>query len=576
MSSVLIAVFGLLFLTAGYKLYGALLDRNVVQPNDDVDTPAIAQRDDVDFTPAPKMVLFGHHFASIAGAGPIMGPVLGVFFFGWAGVLGWLLLGSVLAGGVHDYLALMMSVRNRGNSVAEVARTVIGPRASAVFAAFVWITLSLVVCVFADSAAKTLVERPEMVIPTITIIGVALVFGWALRSQRIKLVPGTILAVGFTFFSIYVGLLQPLALPLEKEVAQTAWFWILLVYAMVASVLPVWLLLQPRDYLSSFQLWTGLILGYAGVLAAHRAVTAPAWIQFTNPKVGPTWPMMFIIVACGAFSGFHCLVAGGTSSKQLGKESDGRAVAYGAMITEGALAILAALCVAAGLYWKGTEPAGAQSQYVLQEIMSKGASAWAIAFADGFGRLLEGLPFMTVTVGSMLGMILLETFIITTLDTATRLGRFVVQEATARRLPILQNRWVGTLAVIIPAALLKMSGSFTDVVKLFGAANQLIGGLALIVISTWLLSTRKPSMYSVAPAVFVLATTIGALLWQLYTLLTAQAIQPVLIIVCLILIALAFYVIAEALPVLRKLLTRPKDEPAADATQVSDDQPKVK
>jgi len=576
MSSVLIAVFGLLFLTAGYKLYGALLDKNVVQPKDDVETPAIAQRDDVDYTPAPKAVLFGHHFASIAGAGPIMGPVLGILFFGWAGVLGWLLLGSVFAGGVHDYLALMMSVRNRGNSVAEVARTVVGPRASAVFAAFVWITLSLVVCVFADSAAKTLVERPEMVIPTLTIIGVALLFGWALRSQRIKLVPGTILAVGLTFFSIYVGLLQPIALPLEKEVAQTAWFWILLVYAMIASVLPIWLLLQPRDYLSSFQLWTGLILGYAGVLAAHRAVTAPAWIGFTNPKVGPMWPMMFIIVACGAFSGFHCLVAGGTSSKQLNNERDGRAVAYGGMITESALAILAALCVAAGLYWKGTEPAGAQSQYVLQEIMSKGTSAWVIAFADGFGRLLEALPFMTITVGSMLGMILLETFIVTTLDTATRLGRFVVQEATAKRLAILQNRWIGTLAVIIPAALLKMSGSFTDVVKLFGAANQLIGGLALIVISTWLLSTRKPSIYSVAPAVFVLATTIGALVWQLYTLFTAEAIQPVLIIVCITLLALAFYVIAEAVPVLRKLLRQPKEGQPAGEVDAGDDQPKVK
>jgi carbon starvation protein len=552
-NSIVIALFSVLFLSAGYRFYGTLLERRVVQPNDEMPTPAVAQRDDVDFSPAATPVLFGHHFSSIAGAGPIMGPVLGVFFFGWAGVLGWILLGNVFAGAVHDYLALMMSVRNRGISVAEVARTVVSPRASAVFATFVWLTLTLVVCVFADSAAKTLVERPEMVIPTATITAAALLFGVVLRSGKVPLALATVGALAIVFFSIYVGLLQPVTLPLDKSAAQMAWFWILLVYCTIASVLPVWLLLQPRDYLAAFQLWAGLLLGFAGVLVAGRAVTAPAWTGFVSAKQGPMWPMLFILVACGAFSGFHSLVAGGTTSKQLSRESAGRIIGYGAMTTEGALAVLSLICVSAGLYWSGTQPAGTPSDYVFQEIMAGGAGGWLIAFANGFGRMLERLPWMTFTVGSMLGMLLLQTFITTTLDTATRLGRFVLQESVAGRLPPVRNRWIGTLGTVAAAALFKVSGSFTDIVKLFGTANQLIGGLALIVISVWLLSLRKPSVYAVGPAVFVLATTLGALLWQFYGLVTGEF-QAVLVAVCGALIALAIYVLQEAIPVLRRQL----------------------
>ncbi len=550
MNALPLAALAVLLLYLGYRFYGGWIERRVVEPDDRNATPANACGDGVDFCPAKKALLFGHHFSSIAGAGPIIGPLVAVAHFGWLATILWIVIGSIFLGAVHDYLALMISVRHRGASIADIARQNMGQGVKMVFSIFLWLALVLIITVFGVVGGQTLVQKPEIVFPTLMIIPIAMIFGAMTYRWRFPVFLGSLLAVMALFVCIWLGYQWPIAIssPVLGLEPTMFWFAMLMVYCLVASVLPVWFLLQPRDYLSTYTLFIGLVGGYLGLMWARPAISAPAFSGISSTQ-GPLWPMLFVIVACGAISGFHSLVASGTSSKQLAKESQGKFIGYGSMITEGVLAVLALMMVAAGLFWKA--PPGMEA-FDFQANFAKG---WIVAFGNGYGRVVGSLPLVGVTTATLFGMIMLKTFVLTTLDTATRLGRFIVTESLGGSVALLRRRLVASLATILPAFYLGWTNSWKIMWPVFGAANQLIAALALVVISTYLIGVRKPSIFTILPAIFMSATTVAALLWLALNpgsgfLLVGRR---TLGITSILLVVLAGFVVFQGIKVYRRL-----------------------
>lgn len=437
MNSLLLVTVMIAWLILAYNIYGRYIQKRLVEPDDSQPTPSHAQYDGIDYSPAKTPILFGHHFSSIAGAGPIVGPLIGVMYFGWLVSALWVALGSVFIGAVHDYLALMISVRSKGNSIGNTAEATLGKVSKAVFAAFLWITLVLVVAVFAVVTAQTLMAQPEIVIPTFGLIFVAIVFGYAVYHMKWPIFLSTLLALGLVAILLYLGEQFPIILPAYILGMSSAnfWFWALMIYCFIASTAPVWILLQPRDYISSWLLYIGMALGFSGLIIAHPQIASPALVAI-NSSEGPMWPMLFVLIACGAVSGFHSLVSGGTSSKQLDKESKGLTIGYGAMLTEAALAALVIGIASAVLIW---DPSGVKSEFGYQYLMAAGGGP-IVTFSTGFGRLVSAIPGLTLVVGMYIGMLMLNAFVITTLDTATRLARFIVAESAGEKVKLFANR----------------------------------------------------------------------------------------------------------------------------------------
>lgn len=551
MNALVLGLALLVWLFLGYKIYGSWIERRVVVPDDSRPTPAHELRDGVDYAPAKTPLLFGHHFSSIAGAGPIVGPLLGVLYFGWLAAALWIALGCIFIGAVHDYITLMASVRNQGKSIAEITERSLGHRSRVIFSAFLWLALVLVVAVFAVITTTTFISKPEIVIPTFGLIFVAMLFGWLVYRRGVHLALGTLLSLALLGVLLYIGDQVPVELP-ETVLGISRfsfWFIVLMIYALIASVLPVWFLLQPRDYLSSWMLFLGLGIGYLGLVLAHPELNAPAFVGFTS-KEGPLWPMLFVIIACGAISGFHSLVAGGTTSKQLDRESRGKWIGYGAMVVEGALAALVITIAAGALRW---DPGGGESQLGLQWLMGEGGGP-IVAFATGFGRLASAIPGFTLIVGAYFGMIMLNAFVITTLDTATRLARFILTELLGSKHPVFKNRWLVTVVTVAFVAYFGAGGGYKTIWPVFGAANQLVAALALTVVSAYLVGLRKPRLCTVLPAIFMGLTTIGALAYQGYNFF-AQGLYA-LGVTSAVLILLAFFIILEARSVFRRIPAR--------------------
>lgn len=545
MNSLLLVGLIIAWLIFAYYFYGRYIQRRLIGPDDENETPAHAQYDGVDYSPAKTPLLFGHHFSSIAGAGPIVGPLIGVMYFGWLISAIWVALGSVFIGAVHDYLALMISVRSKGNSISVTAEETLGKVARAVFAAFLWLALVLVVAVFAVVAAQTLLARPGIVIPTFGLIPVAMFFGYTVYHLKWHIAIGTILSLVLVGVLLYVGEKVPVILPnaVLGMSAATFWFWVLMLYCLFASTIRVWVLLQPRDYISSWLLYIGMGLGFLGLIISHPQIHSPAFVAFSTDK-GPLWPMLFVLIACGAVSGFHSLVSGGTSSKQLDKESRGLTVGYGAMLTEAALAALVVGIASAVLIW---DPAGAKSQFGYQYLMGAGGGP-IVAFSTGFGKLVSGLPGLTLVAGMYIGMLMLNAFVITTLDTATRLARFIMVESLGERVKFFANRYVATIVTVMAAAYFGATGGYKTIWPVFGAANQLVAALALIVISAYLVGIKKPRIYTVVPAVFMTITTIGALIYLLIEFIETG--KMALAVVSIVLVVLALFMVWEARGVL--------------------------
>ena len=574
MNSLLFGALSLAALALGYRFYGRFIERKLINPNDKYPTPAVSENDGVDYSPAKTPMLFGHHFSSIAGAGPIIGPLIGVTYFGWLPSALWIIIGSIFAGAVHDYTSMMISVRHKGKSIAEIAGASLGNRAKTIFSIFLWIALVLVVAAFGDATAQTLVKKPEIVIPTFGLIFLAILFGQIVYRMKVPLLAGTIVSLALLAFLIYIGELLPISIPATVLGMSDVrfWFWVLMIYAFFASVIPVWVLLQPRDYISSWLLYLGLGLGFTGLILAAPDLRAPAIVAFNSSEKGPLWPMLFVLIACGAVSGFHSLVASGTTAKQLAREGLGLRIGYGSMILEAVLAIMVVLIAGAVLVW---DPTAAKSSYGLQYLMKSagagGGGGPIVAFATGFGKVTERVPGFTFVIGTYFGMLMLNAFVITTLDTATRLGRFILSEAGSGKLQLFSNRWLTTGITVVFSGLLASTGGIKTIWPVFGAANQLVAALALVVVSSYLVGVKKPGIYTVIPAIFMLITTIAALIFQLVDFFASGS--YLLGVVTLILVVLSAYIAVEAKDVL--LLLKSKRPPIPDIHPAWSDPPRT-
>jgi carbon starvation protein len=475
-------------------------------------TPAYTRYDSIDYIPAKNwLVLFGHHFASIAGAGPVIGPVIAVMLWGWLPALLWVVGGTIFIGGVHDFGALITSVRQGGSSVADIARTVISRRAKIIFSLFVWLALILVIAVFAYLCADTFVKEPKIVLPSLGLIPTAVLVGYLLYHLKANSVFSTLLGLGFLAGLIFLGNFVFISAKLNL------WILILFVYCYFASMLPVNILLQPRDYLSSFLLFFGMGVGYIGLLFSRPKITLP-YFQAWSSDQGMLWPMLFVTVACGAVSGFHALIASGTSSKQMANERQARRIGYGGMVAEGLVAVLT--IIAAGILFKP----GDDFATGLKSLGPIGI------FAQGYGVITKGI---IGNYGSFIAITILNAFILTTLDTATRIARYLTEELFK-----IKNRYASTSLIVAVSACLAVSGKWQKIWPIFGASNQLVAALALIVISAWLLSQNKKYGFVKIPAIFMLVTTIGALLFQLIKFLRDKDFMLIIIDVILIFLAL--------------------------------------
>ena len=544
----------LFFYFIGYRFYAGKLDSELIQPSDKKVTPAVEQNDGVDYVPSKPLVLFGHNFASIAGAGPVIGPIIAMHHFGWAITLVWVLLGNVFIGAVHDYLTLMVSVRNRGSSIADIAETTMGYRAKAVFAVFLVLAMLLVIAVFGVVAAKTLIAQPEMVFTTFAIIPVSVILGWCIYKKNLNLQIVSAVAVLTVILNIYIGFQIPVPIPEEGVLGLSPlifWFVILMIYAGVASVLPVQTLLQPRDYLSTFILFGSMALAISALLWVGPELNTPAWRGAMSEEQGPVWPMLFVLVACGAVSGFHSLVAGGTTSKQLASETQGKIISYGGMLTEGVVAVVTVLLVGGGLYWVAPEGGGVDMTTLgFRETLQSGG--WILAFGNGFGNIVhQMLPVLSFTFASMIAVLALNTFVLTTLDTAVRITRFLVQESLGDKIPVFKNKFVVTVTVVFVAYLIGATDGWQKIWPIFGATNQLIAAVALFVVATWLMAVKKPTQYVLYPAILMVITTIGALGWQAWRFFTAPEPNMFLGVIAVILIGLAVFVGNEGMQALR-------------------------
>lgn len=540
MSSSIIALIGIGWLVFAYRWYGKKIETKIVQPEDANPTPAIEFKDNRDFVPTKSPILFGHHFSSIAGAGPIIGPIFAFSLFGWVPTLIWILLGTVFMGAVHDYTTMMASVRSRGVSITDITEKAVSRTARWIFTVFVWLALVLVQTVFAVLTAQTLTEKPEIAVPTIGLIFLAMSFGYLVYRKNVSLIISTLISIGIIFILILIGDYYPIKAPYE------IWLWLCFAYAFVAAVIPVWVLLQPRDYLSMYLLLTGLVVGFVGIFVANTTINAPAFISFDSSN-GPLWPILFITVACGAISGFHSLVASGTSSKQLRKESDAKKIAYGGMLTEGALALLVVILISSVLHWRAL-PIGTDSGFIFQNLLNQSAN---ITFGTALGLVLHSLG-IPLFIGISFGVLMINAFILTTLDTTVRLSRYIVQESIGTKIKVFNNRYIAAGIGLVLAYILTLGGNWKTIWPVFGASNQLVAALALFVATAYWFGFGRPRKYTLLPAIFMLITTEAALIYQLLWQYYPQK-NILLIIISSILIVLGFVVAIEVYKKIRSL-----------------------
>ncbi len=498
-----------------YHTYGRFLAKKIFKLDKNAAVPSVELRDGIDYVPARKGIIFGHHYTSIAGTGPIVGPAIGIIW-GWLPAIIWVFLGSIFMGAVHDFGALVVSLRNEGKSLSEVAAKYINMRVRFIFFAVVFLSLLIVIAVFGVVIASVFTRFPSSVVPVWLQIPIAMALGFAVYKKTANVALATTIAVIGMYLCIAIGSLLPVELGTFLGIPSTGlWVIILLIYAWVASTLPVTTLLQPRDYINAWQLFIAMGLLVAGTVVASLSgklpLVAPAVNSELPANTPPIWPFMFVIIACGAISGFHSLVASGTSSKQVSKETDCQFVGYGSMLLEGFLAMLVLVCVAAGIGMalkldNGTILTGQaawQHQYSTW-IGAKGLSDKIAPVVIGAANMMGKLA-IPEAVGITLMGVFIASFAGTTLDTSTRIQRYVISElATDLRIPFLANRWVATsFAVLTAAGLAFATGADgTGAMKLwplFGSANQLLAALALLLVTLYL--KRKGGLKFIVTAV---------------------------------------------------------------------------
>ncbi len=490
-----VAVFAIAYFT-----YGRLFLQKAIGASQAKATPGHTLYDGIDYVPTKTPVLLGHHFSSIAGAGPIVGPIIAAAAFGWIPAFLWIIVGAIFIGGVHDFTAIMASIRHRARSIAEIAALYMSPLSYRLFLIFIWLTLCYVLVVFLDLTSVTFAHSGGVASSSMLYILLALLFGVTVYRWQVSILRASLIYVPLVFIGIVVGQHLPLTFGLSAAHAKVGWDAALLLYCFIASVTPVWILLQPRDYLASYLLYATVVAGVLGILFGGLPARYPGFVTWNAPHLGPMFPILFITVACGAVSGFHSIVGSGTTAKQLDTEKDALTIGYGGMLLEGVVAVIALITV-----------------LIVPFGQAKGAPTQV--FAAGMSRFFIALH-LPASLGGQFGLLAISTFLLTTLDTCTRLCRYVFQEFFA--MPNKGGRFAATFVSLVPPAILVLI-TFKDpltgqaipawkaIWPVFGATNQLLAALALMVITVWLQAEGKKVWYVIAPMAFMLVMTIWSL-----------------------------------------------------------------
>lgn len=534
-SSIVLLLIGLAAFATGYRVYSRYVAQKIYRLDPDFRTPAHEFEDGVDFLPTNRNVLFGHHFTSVAGAAPIVGPAIAVIW-GWLPAFLWVVLGTIFAGAVHDFGTLWISTRHKANSIGTLAGKIVGDRGRVLFMLVIFFLLLLVNAVFAVVISNLFIGNPGAVLPVWGSLVVAITVGFLIYRSGAGLLWPSLGALAVLYFLIWVGQSVPLELPdffgFEPTAAQMAasggdqaaaaaaattdgvragWVIVLFIYAFFASVLPVWLLLQPRDYVNSHQLFVALGIIGLGIIFTNAPVVAPA-INTNLPPDTPNWfPLLFVTIACGAISGFHGLVSSGTSSKQLDKETDARYVGYGGAIGEGSLALTAILATTAGFaVVVGVD--GWHDHYGSFASASAGATQ---AFVQGVGFLAQGIGIPQGLAVTFAAVVVIS-FAATTMDTGVRLQRYIISELGAEySIKFAQNRWIATTLAVSSCALLALGvdrgAGGMRLWPLFGTTNQLTGAMSLLVITLFLFSLKRNIWVTMVPLGFLLVMTTWAM-----------------------------------------------------------------
>ncbi len=561
MNAAIITLISLLMLFLGYRFYSKFLATYIFRTSDsDETTPAVEINDGVDYVPTKKHVLFGHHFSSIAGAAPILGPAIAIIW-GWVPALVWVVLGSIFMGAVHDYGALVISARNKGKSIGQITESIIGKRSKMLFLIVIFLLVFIVIAVFAYIIATLFVTYPSTVIPINFQIIIAIFIGWWAYKKKKSLLLPSLAALLLLYYMIYVGFQYPVHLPEYMWVNGSevmTWILFLLVYGFVASILPVWTLLQPRDYINSHQLIVGLIAIYLGIIVAQPIIDAPAFKLSGNPI--PWFPFLFITIACGAISGFHGLVSSGTTAKQLANIKDSRFIGYGGMIGEATLAIAATIAVAAGF-----ESSAAWHNHYDNFELAKGLGPKLSAFVNGTAGFLSEIGISQTMIdaqgnsrslaAAFIGVMVIS-FAATSLDTAVRIQRYIIGEIgeAIKVRPLAENRYLQSAAAVLFSLVLVLSdGTGAGGLKLwplFGSTNQLLGSLTLLVISLWLYQHGRQYWYTLAPMIFIMIITFIATYFNILMYLDGE--NYLLVTIALVIGVSQLWIIFEGIKTIRE------------------------
>ncbi len=560
MNSIAIVALTFILYILAYHIYGKFLGRKLFGLNDENITPANFLRDNIDYIPTKKEVLFGHHFTSIAGLGPIVGPTIAVIW-GVIPALLWVILGSIFMGAIHDLGSIVVSMRNKGYSIGEITTRLVNRRTRLLFLFIIFFELWMVIAVFALIIAILFTMYPGSVLPVWLQIPISTGVGYYVYKKNGNIYVASIIAIILMYITIYFGTYYPIKIHAMFGLSgQEVWIIILFIYCFIASVLPVWVLLQPRDFINALQLILILVLMALAVFVAHPKIVAPA-LRLHPQGAPPIFPFLFIIIACGAISGFHSLVASGTTSKQIEKESDAVFIGYGGMLAEGFLATLVIVaCIAGiGLGTVGSDGAvltgkAAYMHHYLSWTALKGLGAKLSAFVTGAVNMIEKLGIPKNLSATILGVFLVS-FANTTLDTAARIQRYVISElALDYKVKPLSNKYFATFIAVATAALLAFSnkgGKGALILwPLFGSVNQLLAGLALLIITVYLKKKKASVFYVATPMAFMVLMTGFAMLYNILDFFKKHNI--LLLLIGIAVFILEVWMIIEAMVVLKQ------------------------
>lgn len=563
MSSLMLLLLSIFAFLVAYTTYGSWLAKQWgVDPNQV--TPAHTMNDGVDYVPAKSPILLGHHFASIAGAGPITGPIQAAVF-GWLPVFLWIVIGGIFFGGVQDFSSIIVSIKHNGKTLGEVIEEYIGHKCKVLFTTFAWLVILLVIAAFADIVASTfqgytigadgakiyIQANGSVATASVLFIPLAIGFGFLVYRKNAPLIVSSIIGVGLLMACIYLGLKFPIYL------SKNFWLGFVFIYIIIASVTPVWILLQPRDYLNSFLLYFMILAAFIGIVFTNPTINLPSFTGMKNSFNGQfVFPYLFITVACGAISGFHSLIGSGTTSKQLNNEKDAKLIGYGSMLIECVLAVIALITVGV-LFKNGEMPSGSP----------------AVVFATGVSGFFGTMGFGEVAVKTTFTVISLafSAFALTSLDTATRLGRFLFQELFTSKNPkenkgiskSFSNMYVATFITVFLGGILCLGG-YKNIWPIFGACNQLVAVPCFLGVSVWLAKTGRNNKMLFIPMVFMICATMSSLLISFKTniilLATGKgslAVHGLQSVVIFFIFGLALMLVVESVKVLLQLRKSP-------------------